>query len=153
MKKKQFKPKTVSKHLDKDFELGQDITVEFWKDPSRKVILDLLEILGSSSSDASSRDEDEAAKMDIRYYECVSLIIVDCNIEGIDFDTPDSARAAFDADFLPWGIFHQAMMMYVAELTREHEILKNVLRRVSGKQNPPEEDLNSGDENENVEDT
>jgi hypothetical protein len=130
------------KHLDKDYDLEQDITVEFWKDPSRKVVMDLLEILGRQTSDSIT--EEEAERIDVRYYECVSLIIVDCDIEGISFDTPDESRAAFEAEFLPWGIFHQAMMLYVAELTREHSILKNVLRRVSAKQNPPEEDLASG---------
>ena len=51
MKKRQLKQNTEILHLEKDFGLGQDIKIAFWKDPSRTVIFDLLEIVGLSSTD------------------------------------------------------------------------------------------------------
>lgn len=132
MKKKQFKPKTVIKHLDKDFGLEQDIRVEFWADPSRSVIFDLLEVFGMSDTDELDEiPEAEKERMNARYFECASMILVDCDIDKIDFSTPESTEAAFDDDRLPWGIFHQALLMYLAELMEEYQVLKNALRRVS----------------------
>ena len=67
--------------------------------------------------------------MNRRYFECASMVLVDCDIKGIDFSTAESTEEAFDDERLPWGIFHQAMVMYIARLTTEYEVLKNALRR------------------------
>lgn len=141
MKKKQFKPKKQIKHLDKDFGLGQDIKIEFWSDPSRVVIFDLLEIFGMSGTEELDEiPEADKEKMNTRYFECASLILLDCDIEGIDFSTPQSTEEAFDDERLPWGIFHQALLMYISELIDEYQVLKNALGRVK-------ELSNSGEEN------
>ena len=131
MKKRQFKPNTQTLHLEKDLGLGQDINIEFWVDPSRQIIFDLLEIFGLSGTDSMDEiPEAEKDRMNRRYFECASAILVDCDIEGIDFSTAESTENAFDDERLPWGIFHQALMMYVARLTDEYQVLKNALRRV-----------------------
>lgn len=129
MKKRQFKPNTVKLHLDKDLQLGQDITIEVWEDPSRQIIADLFQIMGSQDSDLDEMEELDKERMNQRYFECASMMLVDCDIEGIDFSTPESTELAFEDERLPWGIFHQAMILYIAKLTEEYEVLKNALRR------------------------
>jgi len=129
MKKKQFRPKTTKLHLDKDLGLGQDITIEVWTDPSRQIITDLFEILGATDR-LDETEEADKEKMNRRYFECASMVLMDCDIEGIDFGTAESTEEAFDDERLPWGIFHQAMIMYISKLTEEYEVLKNALRRV-----------------------
>jgi hypothetical protein len=130
-KKKQFKPNTVILNLKKDFPLDQDIDIEFWEDPSRQVIFDLFEIIGATTEDVAELTNEEKSKMSKRYYECASLILIDCDIEGIDFSTAESTEEAFEDERLPWGIFHQAMVLYLDKLMTEYDMLKNVLRRAS----------------------
>lgn len=127
MKKRQFKPKTQALNLKDDLFLDEDITVEFWENPSRNVVFTLIEVLQANAKELSSTEADEINR---KYFDCASLILVDCDIEGIDFDTPESTEAAFLDKRLPWGIFHQAIMAYLGKLVDEYQVLKNALRRV-----------------------
>lgn len=143
MKKKEFKQNIEILHLEEDFGLGQDIKIAFWKDPSRAVIFDLLKIVGvTREDDLSEMPEIEREKMNTRYFECASLVLVECDIEGIDFSTAELTEKAFEDERIPWGTFHKALIMYLARLTDEYEVLKNVLRRVK-------ELSGSGNENQN----
>lgn len=136
MKKQAYKPKTVVRNLDgktkKDYELDADIDVAFWAAPSQSVVIDLMQILGSARAEDVDKIEPEKFEdMDKRYFECVSLLIVDTNISGLDFSTPEKTREAFYVDYLPWGVFHLAVLMYVAELSEEYDYLKNLLKRAA----------------------
>lgn len=132
MKKKKYVPETTIKNLRDDYDLGANIAVAFWSAPSQSVVLDLMQILGSArAEDIDEIESDRFEDMDKRYFECVSLLIVDTNVDGIDFSTPEKTREAFYADHLPWGIFHLAVLMYVAELSESYEYLKNLLRRAA----------------------
>ena len=130
MKKREFPRNVVELNLKDDFPLNQDITIAFWVDPSRQVISDLFNIVGMSSEAMQELTENKRQELDDRYFECVSLIFVECDIAGIDFSTPELAREAFDDERLPWGILHQAMILYMDRLTEEYSALKNALRRV-----------------------
>lgn len=130
MKKKEFKRNVVELNLRDDFPLNQDITVAFWEDPSRQVISDLFRIIGTTGDEMDELSEVEKEALDDRYFECVSLIFVDCDIKGISFNTVESSKKAFEDERLPWGVFHQAMLLYVDRLTEEYSALKNALRRV-----------------------
>lgn len=152
MKKRKYKPAVVVRNLKDDFGLEEDINLEFWKDPSRKVALGLLFIIGRARGDESEDiDEAEWKQLDKEYYEMVSNLIVDSDIEGLDFSTPETTEASFDAEFLPWGILHKAVIAYLSELTTENENLKNVLRRVSKRLQEQDQVSNSGEDNETKE--
>lgn len=130
MNKKEFKPNVTTLNLRDDLPLDQDINVEFWKDPSREVVFDLLRIMGTTPGELDDFTADEILNLDDQYFECASLIFVDCDIKDIDFSTPDSTREAFDDKRIPWGTFHNALLLYVGKLMEEYEVLKNALRRV-----------------------
>jgi hypothetical protein len=118
-----------------------------WTDPSRSVLLDLIKIFGWTKSGTDKKlTKEEIDEMDDRYFECASLVLVDCDIENIDFDTPESTRAAFGDDRLPWGIFHQALLLYVGILMDEYIALKNVLRRAKETSNSGKEKNNEDNE-------
>ena len=129
-KKREFKPNTVTLNLREDLDLNQDINIEFWADPSRQVIFDLFEIFGLANDELDEIPEADKERMSSRYFECASLILVDCDIKGIDFSTAESTDASFDDERLPWGLFHQALLLYVSRLIEDYEVLKNALRRV-----------------------
>jgi len=149
MKKKPLKQNVSILNLKKDLNLEQDITVAFWKDPSRAVIFDLLEIVGlSGAPDISEMPDADREKMNRRYFECVSLMIVDSDVDGLDFSTPELAEESFEDERIPWGTFHKAIIVYLARLTEDYEVLKNVLRRVkelsnSGKKDQKNEESQS----------
>jgi hypothetical protein len=127
MKKRKFTPNKVWLNLDKDLNLNQDINVAFWEDPSRPVIFALLEIF---NTDVNKQSKTELEKLNKHYFKNATLILLDCDIEGVDFSTVKSTEEAYNHPELPWGIFHEAVIAYIAKLSDEHEVLKNVLRRV-----------------------
>jgi hypothetical protein len=141
MKKREFKPQTKILNLDKDLNLGQDINIEVWKDPSWQACWELLAIFGLNEADElKNMPTADKEKMNEKYFYYASMILIDCDIKGIDFSTPEATEASFNDERLPWGIFHMALMLYMGELTREYSVLKNAIRRVN-------ELSNSGTEN------
>jgi hypothetical protein len=148
MKKTPYKRNTVVLNLKEDLQLRHDIDVEFWEDPSQQVVFDLLGIVTLSYNEGEELDKEqelEITKLNDRYFECASLILVDCNIEGIDFSTPQSAEEAFYDERVSWGVFHQALIAYLARLMDEYGMLKKALRRLR-------DQLNSGTESETKKD-
>ena len=127
MEKRKFVPKETWLNLDEDLNLNQDINVAFWEDPSRPVIFTLLEVF---NTDVDKQSQAELKKLNKRYFANAALILLDCDIEGVDFSTVKSTEEAYNHPELPWGIFHEAVIAYLAKLSDEHEVLKNVLRRV-----------------------
>lgn len=128
MEKRAYKPNTVILNLKDDLGLTRhDVNVEFWKDPSREVCFSIMSIL---RADIETMTPDEVDKMNRNYFECASLLLIDCEIEGLDFSTPESTERAFHHKGLPWGIFHEAIIAYISYLTTEYQVLKNALRRV-----------------------
>lgn len=152
MKKRPYKKNTVTLNLKKDLNLRHDIDVEFWEDPSQQVVFDLLNIIGTAYFKVDDEEEDRTEEqieqlniMNKRYFECVSHILVDCNIEGIGFGTPESTEESFYDERIAWGAFHQGVIAYMSRLIDEYGLLKKALARVK--------DLsNSGEENEQNED-
>lgn len=131
MKKRAFKPPTVVRNLKDDYDLEADINVQFWKNPSQEVTIGLMRIIGMSGSGDEQATPEEFEELDNLYFEYMSLLIIDTDIEGISFDTPEQAREAHFAKFLDWGIFFQAAIMYLNELTNDYENLKKLLDRVA----------------------
>lgn len=141
MRKREYKPQTKILNLRDDLGLDEDINIEVWTDPSRQACTELLVIFGNQGSDEIKElSEEDAEKMNDTYFYYASMILVDCDIKGISFATPEKTMEAFDDERLPWGIFHMALMVYIARLTDEYQVLKNALRRVK-------ELSNSGSEN------
>ena len=130
MRKKDFKPNTVTLNLHDELPLEQEISIEFWKDPSKSVISDLFRIIGMNVEQLQELSDEGREELDNRYFECASLILVDCDIKGIDFSTPETTKQAFEDDRIPWGLFHQALLLYLDKLTEDYSALKNALRRV-----------------------
>lgn len=141
MKKRPYKKNTVIYNLKEDLGLSHDIDVEFWEDPSQAVVFDLLDIVGTAyfTDDDEEEKTIEAIKklnlMNQRYFECVSLIIVDCSVDGLDFSTAESSEEAFYDERIAWGAFHQGIIAYLDRLLDEYDLLKKALTRVRGLSN------------------
>jgi hypothetical protein len=143
IKKRPYQKSTIVRNLDTDFGLGADIDIEFWRDPSREIALGLIEILVIRHQ-YDELPEDQLQEFDDKYWHYASEVFIDSSVEGVSFDTPEECEKAFDNPDLPWGIFHMAMIMYIAWLTENNVNLKNVLRRLA-------EASASGDDNKEEE--
>lgn len=128
MKKRDYEKETVWLHLDKDLHLGRDINVCFWKDPSQHYTMELLRVTNTRIEDKS---QEEVQQLNKDYFDVASNIFIDCDINGIDFSTPESTEEAFYHKDLPWGIFHETLIAYLARLMTEYQVLKNLLRRAN----------------------
>jgi hypothetical protein len=138
MNKKPYKRNTVILNLRDDLHLDHDVDVEFWKDPSQSVVFDLMHMVGTAKDNLKENTQEEMESFNRRYFECASLLLEDCSIEGIDFRTPESTEAAFYDKRVSWGVFHLALIAYLARLIDEYEILKKVLGRVAALSNSGE---------------
>jgi hypothetical protein len=147
MKKKPYKRNTVILNLRDDLNLEHDIDVEFWKDPSQGVLFELINMVGTSSKETIKESTaEEMERFNRQYFECASLLIEDCSIEGIDFRTAESTEAAFYDKRVSWGVFHLALIAYLSRLIDEYEILKKVLGRVVALSNSGEENKQKEEE-------
>lgn len=141
MKKSAYRKNTIILNLKEDLGLKHDISVEFWSDPSQAVVFDLLDIVGrayvtTDDDNAKSQDAiDKLNQMNRRYFECVSLVIADADVEGLDFSTPEAAEESFYDERISWGAFHQGVVAYLNYLMDHYELLKKALARVKDRSN------------------
>lgn len=86
-------------------ELGYPkVKVTLWDNPSRRVRLALLNILGAKPEELEEKGEEELDRIESEFLWALSELIIDCNVEGYDFSTPEAARDSYDVaepDFLP----------------------------------------------------
>lgn len=112
---------------------------EFWKDPSRTVVFDLLNPIVQSVDDLRALKETEQIETSDKFFEAVSRLVMDTNIDGLDFSTPQSAQESFRHPDLPWGFMYGVVTSYVLRLLETQQSLKKMLHESV-------ETLNSGDD-------
>ena len=110
---------------------------EFWKDPSRKVVFDLLESVVQSVDELRGLSKEEQVDTSERFFMAVSRVIVDTNIDGLSFETEEDAQNSFSHPDLPWGFMYTVVTSYVLRLLETQQALKKTLEQSA-------ETLNSG---------
>lgn len=138
MDKKPFPKITINLKLG---ELGilkyPDVEFSFWEDPSQKVLFTVMGLLFMSQEDLDQMDDAEKDSLNARFFAAVSELIVDCDIDGLDFSTPKSAEESFYHEALPWGLMYEVILMYIVRLTETNARLKKTLTK-------PQDQRNSG---------
>lgn len=127
IKKEPFPKKTEIVDV-KDLKLDYEgISFEFWVDPSRTIVSDLMDIVLFTTNDQlKSQDVSQQRKNAKRYFECVSEIIADCSIEGADFSTPESTEKTFELPGVAWGFWYDVVSGYLMKLIETSNHLKKV---------------------------
>ena len=119
MKKVAFPKKTVT--IDAGNDLGiegyEGVKFQMWDDPSRSVIVHVVQALQSGDDTIDDQMAED-------FFSAVSQIVVDTNIEGIDFSTRESSMKSFDHETLPWGFMFNVVVSYVVKLINESDSLK-----------------------------
>ena len=117
---------------------------EFWKDPSRKTVFDLLESVVQSVNDLQELSKVDQVDISERFFEACSRVILGTNIEGLCFDTPEDAKKSFSSPDLPWGFMYTVITSYTLRLLDTQQALKKTLEASN-------EILNSGENKETKE--
>lgn len=118
-------------------ELYGEFWFEFWKDPSRAVVLDLVNLIVQSVDDLRNLKEEEQIETSDKFFDAVSRLITETNIDGLDFSTPGLAQESFSHPDLPWGFMYGVVTSYVLRLLETQQSLKKMLHESA-------ETLNSG---------
>lgn len=123
-------------------DLGMDeypgVTFDVWEDPSRAVVGALLKAVMWTEEQTDEEAEE--------FFGHVSNFIVDCNIEGVSFDTLDDVVDAFKSDVLPWGFLFELIVLLTARLLEKNEKIKKALMALSG--SPDSGSVNENEEEE-----
>ena len=138
-KKKKFQRKYKIFDTKKDFDMQQSHKVAFAEDPSREVVFGIFEIASLKPANFDEMTEEDSAEIDERWYHYMSEIIIDTDIEGLDFSTPDSTRESFNDPSVDWTFFIELVARYVGNLMETHHTLGKVLRAMN-------EEADSGEE-------
>lgn len=103
------------------------IKFEFWSDPPKTVVGDLLRIvLWTTNDELKEQTPDEQRRDAKRYFECVSEIVVDCNIEGSSFDTPEDVEQTYQLDTVSWGFWYDVVAGFLVDLIETSVHLKGI---------------------------
>lgn len=122
--KKPFDKTVVVKNTHDDLGLEPNHNFAFWADPSRATIMKFLEVIGTKRDELDEKSEEELEEMNRRFWESVSQIVVDCDIEGLSFDTPEDAEASFDASHVDYGFMTDVVASYVYSVLAKSKLLK-----------------------------
>jgi hypothetical protein len=116
-----FPKKRVVIDCEADLGIEEYSGVQFvmWADPSVSVIANILSPVSKSDDEITARDADS-------YFDAIHEIVIDSNIEGLDFSTVDSTIESFDHKSLPWGFVSQVVTLYCAKVITESESLKKM---------------------------
>jgi hypothetical protein len=132
--KRPFEKATITYDTVKDMGLsGGSHKFAFWDDPSRTVVMTLLDVITTKEEKLESMSEDEKRQLDADFWKCVSSVMVDCDIEGLDFSTPENAIRSFDNENVSWGYLMDVLMFYVGKLLAENKRLGEVLRLIAAR--------------------
>jgi hypothetical protein len=127
-KKAYIKP-YVDKKADTDFGIeGCEHLFRLWRDPSRQTVFTLLNTITMKPDELEALDDSAKRELDEAFWRAVSEVIIDCDIEGLDFSTTEKARESFDSPHISWGILYDVLFAYVSWLLTEND---NIRKKIS----------------------
>lgn len=128
LNKRSFKPATKYITTDELRIDGYDppFTFEVLADPPRHLLSEVLDLLGTSTKAVSGEGEEieKPEQFDARFHEVAAAILVDSDIEGLDFSTPQSTKAAFENEDIDGTLLTRVLVAYVYGLILERTGLK-----------------------------
>lgn len=106
---------------------AEGVTFTFWKNPSKATVRVLFDIVMASAEELGSMPKHKMDMLEKDYYEALCRLIVDTNVESLDFSTPESAMKSFEAPDVPIGFVHQVVVCYLRRLLEFNESVKKAL--------------------------
>jgi hypothetical protein len=145
-KKKKFEKTYKVFNTKKDFDMQQDHNFAFWADPSQATVMTGLQILAFQGNETAidSLAPEERVALNDRFFEFVSDVVIDCDIEGTDFSTPEEAHRSFNDPSIDWEFMYAVLIRYFNHVLTEAEALKKTIEAI-------EKTLSSGANKKNEE--
>jgi hypothetical protein len=132
MEKRSFQRPYIDLHAERDLGItGIDHTFRTWKDPSRPVVFALIDMVGMSKERLDKLSEQEKQLIDMEFWSGVSKVFIDCDIAGLDFSTPELAKASFENPDVSWDMLYAVLLGYLNRLIEENESVKNAIARLA----------------------
>lgn len=117
----------ISCENDLGIENAPGVVFEFWKNPSKGVVTTISDVIMASADQLLGLDKMSMQDLEKRYYQALCELIIDCNVESLNFDTPENAMKAFEAQDVPIGFVLQVIAAYMARLIQFNDAVKKAL--------------------------
>lgn len=134
-KKKKFTKKYRIYNTKKDFAMQQEHKFALSSDPSKEILYGLLNVVTTTTEQLDEMSDDEIEELDKLFFQYVSEITVDCDIDGLDFSTPESTEDSFSDPEVDWHFLFSVYGYYVGSLLNTHKTLGKVLRQLADNEN------------------
>jgi hypothetical protein len=140
-KKKPFQKAYKIYNTKKDFGLKTEHNFAMAADPSRDVLMGLIEsITDSSGADFAKMSEEEKSELNDRFFYYVSEVVIECDIEGISFDNPETTESSMLATDIDWHFMFNVLGAYIQTLLATHETLGKAFRTLEDSESSGEEE-------------
>jgi hypothetical protein len=122
----EIKPVILLRNADKHYNLGYDINFAFVADPPRQAVLSLVSALHGLTKVTPETTDEEKEALYKDYNAALCFLIVDCDIEGTSWDTPEevSASASIIDNQLSDGLFFRIVMHRANEIMDIYNVIK-----------------------------
>lgn len=122
----EIKPVILLRNANKHYNLGYDINFAFVADPPRQAVLSLVGALHGLTKATPETTDEEKAKLYDDYNAALCALIVDCDIEGTSWNTPEevSESASLIDNQLSDGLFFRIVMRRANEIMDIYNVIK-----------------------------
>ena len=119
-------PVILLRNADKHYNLGYDINFAFVADPPRQAVLSLVGALHGLTKATPETTDEEKTKLYDDYNAALCALIVDCDIEGTSWNTPEevSESASLIDNQLSDGLFFRIVMHRANEIMDIYNVIK-----------------------------
>lgn len=140
-KKKPFQKAYRIYNTKKDFGLDAEAQFAMSADPSRDVLIGLIEAISDSSeADFDSLSEVEQQELNDRFFYYVSEVVVDCDIDGLSFETPEETEESMLATNIDWHFMFNVLGAYIQQILAVHSTLGKAFQTSEEKENSGSEE-------------
>lgn len=125
LEKRAFPKKGTKINTKDDYGLEYDVNFVMWDDPGRRIVGDLLRIVVfTTNEEFSAKSKEEQVKDSQTYFEAVSQVVLDCDVEGSDFSDADAVTKTYELPGVSWGFWYDVIAIYCMKLLNESDNLK-----------------------------
>jgi hypothetical protein len=110
-----------------------------WADPAVTTIARILTPLAKKEDDITPDDGDA-------FFDALNEVILDSNIEGIEFGSLEKVIKAYDHPHLPYGFVGTVATFYCMKIITDSEALKKVFNLPDGQETSGEDSKAKGNE-------
>lgn len=140
-KKKKFEKAYTIYNTKKDWDMATEHLFAMASDPSRNLLNQLIDVLQKLTglTEEEELSEEEIQQLNDEFFYCVSELIVDCDIQGLDFSNTKKAEESMNNPDVDWHFMFDVLGNYVNTLFLTHRTLGKAFLMQEEKENSGKE--------------